>query len=106
MGVKDEKLKSGLYADCSDDDIEYVKSKSKLQIVKPFMEPIRVTGIINTVKKYYIKCLEDRSIPPDVQEGMYSGHINDVIEINSSHSPFLSRPDELFVILTNIAKST
>ena len=25
-------------------------------------------------------------------EGMYSGHINDVIEINSSHSPFLSVP--------------
>jgi Alpha/beta hydrolase family len=103
LAIKDENIKWGLCEDCSDDEIEYVKSKIKIQVLKPFIQPIGITGIINTIKKYYIKCLDDRSIPPDVQENMYSGHINNIIEMKSSHSPFLSCPDELFAILVKIA---
>ena len=69
-------------------------------------EKIKINGVIDTVNKYYIKTLNDKCIPPDIQESMYSGHINDVIEIDSSHSPFLSRPDELFSILIDIANKT
>jgi pimeloyl-ACP methyl ester carboxylesterase len=104
LGVKDELVKPGLYADCSDDDINFIKIKSRLQNTNPMFEKIKINGVIDTVNKYYIKTLNDKCIPPDIQESMYLGHINDVIEIDSSHSPFLSRPDELFSILIDIAK--
>jgi hypothetical protein len=101
LGIKDENVKWGLCEDCPDEEVEFVKSKLKIQVLKPFIQPIRVTGVIDTVKKYYIKCLADKALPPDVQESMYSGHIENVIEIDSSHSPFLSHPDELFSVLSN-----
>jgi pimeloyl-ACP methyl ester carboxylesterase len=106
MGIKDENIKWALCEDCSDEDVEFVKSKIKLQVFKPFIQPITVTGIIDTVKKYYIKSLDDKAIPADVQENMYSGHINNIIEMKSSHSPFLSCSDELFAILVKIANET
>jgi hypothetical protein len=106
LGIKDENVKWALCEDCSDEDVEFVKSKIKIQVLKPFIQPIGVTGFIDTVKKYYIKSLDDKALPPDIQESMYSGHINDVIEIASSHSPFLSHSDELFSILLKIANST
>jgi pimeloyl-ACP methyl ester carboxylesterase len=105
-GIEDENIKWALCEDCSDEEVEFMRSKIKLQVLKPFIQPIRVTGIIDSVKKYYIKTLNDKCIPPDVQENMYADHISNVVEIDSSHSPFLSCPDELFSILLKIVVST
>jgi pimeloyl-ACP methyl ester carboxylesterase len=46
----------------------------------------------------YVICEQDQAIPVSVQETM-SRHADDVVRLDASHSPFLSRPDELIALL-------
>jgi pimeloyl-ACP methyl ester carboxylesterase len=46
----------------------------------------------------YVVCERDNAVPPALQELM-AGHAGTVSRIDSSHSPFLSRPDELTAII-------
>lgn len=46
----------------------------------------------------YVICERDRAIPVAVQETM-SRHADEVHRLDASHSPFLSRPDELVELL-------
>lgn len=101
-GLNNSSYKDLLYHDCCNEDIIFSESKLKIHPTKIFFETIKLNGTINNIKKHYIKCLNDRMIPPDVQEKMYLGNIENIIEISSSHSPFLSCPNELFNILINI----
>ena len=52
----------------------------------------------------YVSCLQDRAIPPAMQRRMYTAAGCDpVIEIDTDHSPWLSRTDELVAALLEIA---
>jgi pimeloyl-ACP methyl ester carboxylesterase len=55
-----------------------------------------------TVPASYVICSEDRIIPPETQRTM-AEQAADTRTIASSHSPTLSRPDELAAILAEIA---
>ena len=46
------------------------------------------------VPRSYIRCARDNAVPPDLQERMSDGW-EDVTELPTSHSPFLSAPDLL-----------
>ena len=46
----------------------------------------------------YVICEKDQAIPVSVQEAM-SRHADEVVRLDASHSPFLSRPDELVALL-------
>ena len=50
----------------------------------------------------YIVCSEDRIIPPEVQRGM-AANAAEMRTLSASHSPMLSRPDELAALLADIA---
>jgi len=51
-----------------------------------------------TVPSTYVVCERDNAIPPALQELM-AARAGTVSRIDSSHSPFLSRPDELTAII-------
>jgi pimeloyl-ACP methyl ester carboxylesterase len=46
----------------------------------------------------YVICEQDQAIPVSLQETM-SRHADQVVRLDASHSPFLSRPDELVALL-------
>ena len=48
------------------------------------------------IPKVYIECLQDKALMPDVQESMYTRTpCQRIISTNTSHSPFMSAPEEL-----------
>lgn len=56
-----------------------------------------------SVDKYYIHTLQDHAIPPALQNRMVaSSGIKKIFQINTSHSPFLAKPDSLVILLKNI----
>jgi pimeloyl-ACP methyl ester carboxylesterase len=52
----------------------------------------------------YVLCEQDRAVPPALQEEM-ARRADDVWRLNASHSPFLSMPAELAVLLADIASA-
>jgi pimeloyl-ACP methyl ester carboxylesterase len=95
--VKEEALKEIAYADCSDEDVQFAKSRLVPEAVSPSMTPVRTTKEnFGQVARVYISCLQDKVISPTVQEKLYQAlPCEKVISIDSSHSPFFSVPGEL-----------
>ena len=57
-----------------------------------------------TVPRSYIRCRDDRAVPPEFQDTMTEGWPEGtVFDLPSSHSPFLSMPDRLAAVLHAIA---
>jgi len=52
----------------------------------------------------YVVCTDDRAIPVALQQSC-AARIGDVVELPTSHSPFLSRPDDLARLLAELARS-
>ena len=53
----------------------------------------------------YVLCTDDRAVLPPLQRNL-AARCDDVVEIDASHSPFLSRPDELSRLLADLARAT
>ncbi|CAO3615914.1 unnamed protein product [Cunninghamella echinulata] len=104
--IDPENIKEALYHDCEEEDVLFAQSKIRPQSSAPMFEIPQINSDIikKKVNKYYITALQDVTLTPSVQELMYKGAIDNVIEMDTSHSPFLSKPDELFNILISLAK--
>ncbi|SDE11839.1 Pimeloyl-ACP methyl ester carboxylesterase [Dyadobacter soli] len=70
----------------------------------PFINPVTLTDKnFGSVEKVYIKTLQDHVISPSLQNSMIMANgVKTVYEINSGHSPFLSKPDLLTALLIGI----
>lgn len=95
--VKQEALKEVFYADCSDEDVEFAKSRLVPQAAAPFATPVSTTEEnFGQVPRVYIACLRDKAISPSIQEKLYKAlPCEKVIYMDTSHSPFFSTPEEL-----------
>lgn len=95
--VKEEALKEVFYGDCYDEDIKRAKSLLVAQAVAPFATPVNTTEEkFGRVPRVYISCLRDKAISPAAQEKMYTAlPCENVISMDTSHSPFFSTPEEL-----------
>ncbi len=59
------------------------------------------------IPRYYIECLADRAIPPEVQRAMYTAiPVQKVFSLNTSHAPNFSAPQELAACLLEVAAAT
>ena len=95
--VKEGALKEAFYADCSDEDVEFAKSRLVPQAAAPFATPVSTTEEnFGRVARAYISCLRDKAISPSIQEKLYKAlPCEKVISMNTSHSPFFSAPEDL-----------
>ena len=50
----------------------------------------------------YVLCTDDRAVLPALQRNL-AARCDDVVEIDASHSPFVSRPDEVTTLLADLA---
>ncbi|ULB10347.1 alpha/beta fold hydrolase [Cereibacter azotoformans] len=70
----------------------------------PQEEPIRLTARYHATPRHYIRCLEDRAIPPEHQEAMTEGWPEGTVStLPAAHSPFLSCPEALAKRLISVA---
>jgi pimeloyl-ACP methyl ester carboxylesterase len=91
--------------DGSADVKSLVVANYKLEPGPPFVAPAILTaGNFGTVDKYFIHTIQDHAVTYKLQkrEVAAAGLIK-TYTINSSHSPFLSKPDSLVILFQNIA---
>jgi hypothetical protein len=75
--------------------------------VAAFTGPVTLTaGRWGTIARTYIACTGDRALPPAAQRRFISeadaftpGNVTEVRELATSHSPFLSQPEQLARVL-------
>lgn len=72
----------------------------------PFMTPVTLTNAnFGAVEKVYIKTLQDHVVSPYLQNQMVAAAgVKTVYQLNTGHSPFLSKPDAVAVLLTKIGQ--
>jgi pimeloyl-ACP methyl ester carboxylesterase len=91
------------YNDCSPEDVAAASAQLNSQLVDSFKQPLRAAAWRNAPSSYVI-CDRDKAIPVFAQEHM-SQRAGDVRRISAGHSPFLSRPDEVVEIVTELASA-
>jgi hypothetical protein len=93
--------KAIFYNTCSDEDAERAIGRLRRQAQAPFMHPFNPTDDrFGAVPKSYIVCLQDRAMPPSLQEEFCArtpGFRR--YEMDTDHSPFLCDPDGLAAIV-------
>jgi pimeloyl-ACP methyl ester carboxylesterase len=68
----------------------------------PDAEPVRAAWM--DIPSTYVICTEDRTVHPDSQREM-AKHADNVVEMDTSHSPMYSRPDLVADVLADLAAS-
>jgi len=79
------------YNNCSEKDQAWARDLLLPQAVSSFFEPVRGIAWLERESTYVI-CTQDQVISPDSQRHM-ARHTAWIIEFDTDHSPFLSRPD-------------
>lgn len=97
--------REGLYQDCPDEIIEMAKVILSQESNQTALVPVQITPEnFGSVPRYYIECTEDRAVTPFLQQKMYSEMpCEKVYQMQTSHSPFFSKPVALTAILNEIA---
>jgi pimeloyl-ACP methyl ester carboxylesterase len=95
-----------LYECCAEDVAAWAIERQQPQPVVPFATPVSIPkGILDRVNKYSVVCTRDRAIPPPLQRRMAKeNQCVDVVDLDTDHTPQLSRPNELAKALDRFAK--
>lgn len=102
--VKDEIVREAFYGDCTDEDVAWAKERLVWQAAAPFATPISLPEDFASIPKVFIECTKDRAITIGAQRMMHSTTEGvECITMHTSHSPFLSAPEELARNLDAIA---
>ncbi len=103
--LEPEIYKNGLYHDCPDYITELAKVLLGHEPVESGITPLKLSDAgFGSVRRFYIECTEDRAVTPFIQRKMYTETPCEMVyQMETSHSPFFSRPTELVDILCDIA---
>jgi pimeloyl-ACP methyl ester carboxylesterase len=104
--IREDAAKDVFYGDCSEEDVRRAIERLIPQALGPFVTPVGVSEEnFGRVRRTYIECLQDRAIGPATQRRMYTElPCEKVVSMETSHSPFLSAPEELVGHLDTLAR--
>jgi pimeloyl-ACP methyl ester carboxylesterase len=91
------KIPDLFYHDCSDEDVARAMERLTPQPLAPFAAPAALTADrFGAVPRSYVACAADRAVCIELQRDMIAASpCARVVELDASHSPFLSMPDRL-----------
>jgi pimeloyl-ACP methyl ester carboxylesterase len=96
-----------LYGDCDPDvaaaAIARLGPQSAVALTDAVPQPLPELAD-RRMPQHYVVCTRDRAVPPALQRDMAIG-CDRITELDTDHSPFLSRPVELAVLLASVAAS-
>jgi pimeloyl-ACP methyl ester carboxylesterase len=100
--------RDAMFGCCNDEQAAWVAERLGPQPVVPFGQPVSLGGegaeAFAALPRSYITCTRDRAIPPPMQRRMFgAAGCDPVIEIDTDHSPFISRTDEFVAALDRLA---
>jgi pimeloyl-ACP methyl ester carboxylesterase len=104
--IKPEAAREVFYADCTDEDAAWATSllvPEPLRMKAPEEAPAPFDTPEISLPRVYISCLQDRALGPSLQQKMYTAlPCQKVYTLPTSHSPFLSAPDQLAACLHDL----
>jgi pimeloyl-ACP methyl ester carboxylesterase len=102
--LKEEAFREALYADCSEEDVALARSLLTPEPNAPVATPLELTDDnFGRIPRVYITSLRDKGVTPTLQKKMYTATpCRQVVSLDTSHSPFLSAPDELVAHLLSL----
>jgi len=91
------------YHDCPPEAVAFARQHLGPQPIPPQATPLTVPEVWAALPKAYIRCAQDRTIPPEYQASMVADWPQDDVHVmESSHSPFLSQPAALAELIDRI----
>ncbi len=102
--VKEDKAPF-FYSGCSESDIEFAITKLGGEAIAALDGIVHITSKnYGSVPRYYIKTLQDLSVPLEMQDKMLDAMpVNKVYQLDTGHSSFFSDPQGVATILFDIA---
>jgi pimeloyl-ACP methyl ester carboxylesterase len=88
-----------LYGDCDEATRQWAINKVTTQTFASFRTPRTSENI--AVASTYVICSRDQALVPEVQRHV-AQRCDDIVEIDSDHSPFLSHPEKLADLLESM----
>ena len=103
--MPDAASQGALYGSCADDVAAWAIARHRPQPVAPFATPVSIpTGALEGIPRYCVLCLRDQAIPPALQARMSAeAGCAEVVELDTDHTPQLSRTAELAGALQRFA---
>jgi pimeloyl-ACP methyl ester carboxylesterase len=97
--------RGALYGSCAEEVAAWAIARQRPHPVAPFAAPVSIPpGALDGINRYYVLCTRDRAIPPPLQRRMIAeNECAEVIELDTDHTPQLSRTDELAEALQRFA---
>ena len=103
--VRPEMTEQVFYHDCPAGTVDYANARLCPQAIKPQSTVIDGLDKIATVRKSYIICRNDQTIPPEYQDVMAQAFPSQrVYEMNTGHSPFFADPIGLARLVNTISE--
>jgi pimeloyl-ACP methyl ester carboxylesterase len=102
--LRDAAIKDALYGECRDEDVILAQSLLAPEALAPLTTPIRTSAAnYGRVPRVYIECRRDRAVSLSEQRRMVSAMpCQQIISMDTDHSPFFSAPDELTAHLLSL----
>jgi pimeloyl-ACP methyl ester carboxylesterase len=91
------------YLDCTPEIARWAEGKLRVQSQQVLGQAI-TDAAWRRHPTTYVLTTQDQALPPDFQR-MFAAQADEVREFASSHSPFLSRPDDFAELLIDIARA-
>lgn len=92
------------YNRCTPDTVAWAVPRLREMSIASLVPSPSGTIAWREVPSTYIVCTDDRVMSPEVQRKM-AANATSRLEIDADHSPFLSKPEELADLITEICKS-
>jgi pimeloyl-ACP methyl ester carboxylesterase len=95
--VKPEAAQQAFYHDCSDHDAAWAASRLGREAMALLATPLRLTEEnFGRIPRDYIECRQDQAIPLSAQQRMHTAlPCRRVTSMDTAHSPFYAKPEEL-----------
>lgn len=92
------------FHDCPEETVEYARDNLCVQATQPTSVPVQTGAQYASVPRAYIRCTDDRTIPPEYQITMTQDWPPEtVFSLATGHSPFFAAPQDLARLLDTIS---
>lgn len=100
--------REALYGCCTEEVAAWAIERQRPQPVAVFATAVSIPPkALQGVPRYYVVCTRDRAIPPPLQRRMIvENPCADVVELDTDHTPHLSKADELAKALDRFAANS
>ena len=82
------------FGDCDPETQRWASAQLRPMRPPPFLQAV-ASAAWEKIPSTYVVCAQDRALPPELQRDLFAPRASEVVELETSHSPFFSEPEVL-----------